>query len=90
MKIKKLAILVLAIALAVFAGIAISTLTSCNVQMIDTTWSFERAVISLPNGDAVEGEVVSWLDYKNSDMVQVTIDDKTYLTHSANVVLISE
>lgn len=62
----------------------------CNAQIVDTTWSFEKAVVGLPNGDIVEGKVESWGDYENSDMIQVKIDGKTYLTHSANVVLISE
>ena len=65
-------------------------LSGCNMQMIDTTWSFERAIIFLPNGEKIEGTVSSWGDYESSDMMQVTIDDKTYLTHSSNVVLISE
>lgn len=66
------------------------TFVGCNVQMADTTWSFERGIVNLQNGKTIEGEVQSWLDYENSDMIQVKINDKTYLTHSANVVLISE
>lgn len=68
-----------------------STMVSCgNVTMFDTTYSFERVMIAMPDGTVVEGECTSWLDFENSDMVQVTVDGKTYLTHSANVVLISE
>lgn len=63
---------------------------SCNRSIIDTTYSFERAVISLPNGEIVSGPVDSWADYENSDMIQVEIYGKTYLTHISNVVLISE
>lgn len=64
--------------------------TSCgNMNIIDTTWSFEEAYIKMPNGDVIHGKVTSWDDYENSDMVQVTIDGKTYLTHSCNVVLVS-
>lgn len=66
-------------------------------SIIDTTWSFERAIISLPDpagkfGDYfyVEGNVDSWKDFENSDMIQVRIDGVTYLTHSSNVILISE
>jgi hypothetical protein len=61
-----------------------------NRQSFDTTWSFERAIIFLPDGEKIEGEVTSWRDYGESDMMQVTIEGKTYLTHSSNVVLISE
>lgn len=66
------------------------TLTACNRTPIDTTFSFERAIICLPNGEIVEGEVQSWRDYDNSDQIQVKVDGVTYLTHIANVVLISD
>jgi hypothetical protein len=61
----------------------------CNMQILDTTYSYEYAYIALPNGEVVEGEVDSWVDYE-SDAVQVVIDGKTYLTHYENVVLISD
>lgn len=63
---------------------------ACNAQIVDTVLKYEKAVIGLPNGDSVSGKVESWCDYENSDMIQVKIDGKTYLTHSSNVVLISE
>lgn len=62
----------------------------CNKQIADTTWSFEKAVVGLPDGSSVGGKVESWCDYENSDMIQVKINGKTYLTHSMNVVLIAE
>lgn len=61
-----------------------------NYQFFDTTYRFDYAQIAMPDGSVVEGEVQSWMDYENSDMIQVKIDDTTYLTHSVNVVLISE
>jgi hypothetical protein len=65
-------------------------MSGCNRQLIDTTWSFEKAIIFLPDGEKIEGKVTSWGDYDNSDMIQVSVDGKMYLTHSSNVVLISE
>ena len=65
-------------------------LVGCNRQLIDTTYSFDRAIISLPNGEIVEGEVQSWKDFDDGDQVQVKINGKTYLVHTMNVVLISE
>ena len=61
-----------------------------NMSVIDTTWSFEKAIIFLPDGEKLEGKVSTWNDYDGSDMIQVTIAGKTYLTHSSNVVMISE
>ena len=69
--------------------ILLCCMTGCNKQLIDTTYSFERAIIYLPNGEIVEGEVSSWKDYEG-DQIQVKIDGKTYLVHSSNIVLISE
>lgn len=71
-------------------GLLIGTLTGCNLQMIDTTWSFEKAIICLPNGEIIEGEVESWTDFEDGDQVQIKIDGKQYLTHMSNVILISE
>lgn len=74
----------------VAAVILVLSLVGCgNRQLIDTTYTFDRAIINLPNGDVVEGEVKSWKDY-DGDQIQVKIDDTTYLTHVSNVVLISE
>lgn len=66
------------------------TFCGCNKQLIDTTYSFDKAIISLPNGDVVEGEVQSWTDYEDGDQIQVVIDGKTYLVHSSQIVMINE
>lgn len=66
------------------------TFTACNKQIIDLTYSYERAIIELPNGDVVAGKVDSWTDYEDGDQLQVKIDGKQYLVHSSNVVLISD
>lgn len=73
------------------ALIAALTLTACgNQQIFDTTYTFDRAIISMPDGSVVEGKVQSWKDYEDGDQIQVVIDGKTYLTHATNVVLIAE
>ena len=64
--------------------------THGNRRLIDNKNHFDRAIISLPNGEVVDGKISSWLDYTNSDVVQITIGGKTYLTHYANVVMIDE
>ena len=74
--------IVLVAAAAIFAG--------CNKQMVDLTYSYEYAIIGLPNGETVEGKVSSWTDFEDGDQIQVKIDGKTYLVHSSNIVLISD
>ena len=76
-----------AIALAL---ILMLSLTACNKQMVDLTYSYERAILSLPNGEVIEGKVSSWTDFEDGDQIQVRIDGKTYLVHSSNIVLISD
>lgn len=67
-----------------------STMLYGNKQLIDTTYTYERAILSLPNGEIIEGKVKSWTDFKDGDQIQVNIDGKQYLVHSENIVLISE
>ena len=61
-----------------------------NRQLVDWKNRFNYAVIRLPNGEVAEGKVTSWLDYDDSDVVQITMNGKTYLTHYMNVCLINE
>ena len=60
-----------------------------NKQLVDLTYTYDYAVILMPDGSIVKGKVQSWIDFEDGDQIQVRIDGKTYLTHSMNVVLIS-
>lgn len=64
--------------------------TACgNHQFIDTTWTYNYAIIELPNGEIVEGAVESWNDYEG-EQLQVKINGVTYLTNSFHCVLIKK
>lgn len=65
-------------------------LAGCNRSLIDTTYKFDYVQIELPNGTVVGGKIQSWKDFDDGDQIQVTIDGKTYLTHSSRVVLVTE
>ena len=80
----------IAIAVAAVLFIGILLLAGCNKQLVDLTYSYEYAIIALPNGEVVEGKVTSWTDFEDGDQLQIKIDGKTYLVHSSNVVLISD
>ena len=82
MKKRLMAVLAAAMVLACLAG--------CNKQMVDLTYSYERAILVLPNGEVIEGKVSSWTDFEDGDQIQVKIEGKTYLVHSSNIVLISD
>lgn len=63
------------------------TLVGCNKQVVDLKYNFNKAIIKLPDGTIVQGEVYSWRDYEDGDQIQVNIEGVTYLVHSANCVL---
>lgn len=77
------------IALALALVLLCSILGSCNMTVFDTTYSFEEAVIFRADGEQ-RVKIKNWCDYENSDMIQITLaNGEVYLTHSANVILIS-
>lgn len=78
------------IILAIAIVLIIATFAGCNRMLMDTTYSFERAIIQLPNGKVIEGDVEGWMDFEDGDQIQVKINGITYLVHSSKVVLISE
>lgn len=75
------------IIIAMMAALAIA-LTGCsfNRQIIDVTYGFKYAVL---NGETIE--IKSWKDFDNSDQIQFTdVNGITYLTHSSNVILMTD
>lgn len=78
------------VSLGIAAALLIGVKCIYNRQIFDMTYSYEYALLWLPGGELVEGKVDSWRDFDDGDQIQVKIDGVTYLTHFANVVLISE
>ena len=72
--------------------ITVLMMTGCslgNRQIgLDFKQSFDEAIIILHNGEIIEGKVDSWRDFDESDVVQVTVEGVTYLTHYSNVILL--
>ena len=64
--------------------------TGCNKQIVDFNYSFNRAIIKLPNGQVIDGEISSWRDFDDGDQIQLKINGSTYLTHISNVVMIAD
>ena len=63
----------------------------CNKEVVDRArYKYDYAYVLLPTGEVIEGKVESWNDFPNetTDEVQVTIEGKTYFTHSVNIVLV--
>lgn len=75
----------------VCGAVMLFALVGCgNKTMFDTTYTFNRAVIQMPDGEIIKGDVQTWKDYADGDQIQVKIDGVIYLVHSSNVVLIAE
>lgn len=85
MKAKRVLCMFAAILLVV--AMMLMFLTGCNRQVIDTTFSYDNAILALPDGSVVSGKIESWKDYDDGDQIQVKIDGVTYLVHSANIAL---
>lgn len=72
-------------------GIFAFACVSCNQQIIDTTYTFDRAIIQISNDEVIEIDVASWKDYDDSDQIQVkSKDGTTYLVHSSKITLIND
>ena len=63
-----------------------ASLTACNKQVTDLTYSYSWTQIKMPDGSIVEGKLDSWKDY-DGEQIQVTIDGTTYLVSSINLVM---
>lgn len=52
--------------------------------------TFTYCYVVLGGKEIVKGSITQWRDYENSDVVQVLVNGKFYLTHYSNVVLIAD
>lgn len=60
-----------------------------NRSWFDTTYTFTEAIVFRGDGEE-RVTITKWLDFENSDMIQITKQNgETYLTHSSNVILIA-
>ena len=74
----------------ILALLMVLSTTGCgNYTYFDFQYTFNRAIIQLPDGEVVEGKIDSWTDYEG-DQLQIEIDGTVYLVHAANAVMIAE
>ena len=52
--------------------------------------TFTYCYIVLGGQEVARGAITQWRDYDNSDVVQVLVNGKFYLTHYSNVVMIAD
>jgi len=75
--------------MAAVAALCVGMLTACgNKKLIDTNYTFDRAIIQLADGTVVDTKIKSWSDY-DGEQIQVIAEDGTvYLTSSFRCDLI--
>ena len=52
--------------------------------------TFTYAYVMLDGTEIVKGYINQWRDYEDSDVIQVMIGGKYYLTHYSNVVMVAD
>ena len=87
---KKVVVLValLLIGLAVLSGCEYKT--GNRITGGKDVQTFTYAYIRLDGQEIVKGYINQWRDYDDSDVVQVMIGGRYYLTHYSNVVMIAD
>lgn len=84
-KILKISVLVIMIIVMMFI------LTGCNQTIIDTNYTFDRAIVVLNDGTKMEIQIKEWTDYSDGEQIQIKgKDGKTYLVSSFNTILIKD
>lgn len=87
------------VALVMVLAIVTLLLSSCDESYYKTgnritggkdVQTFTYAYIVLDGQEIAKGAITQWRDYENSDVVQVLVNGKYYLTHYSNVVLIAD
>lgn len=87
---KKLALIALLAAVVAMLCGCDSVQTGNRVVAGKDVQTFTYAYIALGGERMVEGYITQWRDYDESDVVQVMIDGKYYLTHYTNVLMIAD
>lgn len=87
------------LALVMVLVIATLLLSSCDESYYKTgnritggkdVQTFTYAYVVLGGQEIARGAITQWRDYENSDVVQVLVNGKYYLTHYSNVVMIAD
>ena len=71
---------------------ALFMLSGCgNMDMFDTNYTFDYAIVEFPGEDVRKIEISQWKDYENGEQIQIITKDGTvYLVSSFNCVLVRD
>ena len=88
----KIALLIclLMVCVFLFAGCEEAHKTGNRITSGKDVQTFTYAYIVLDGQEIAKGAITQWRDYDNSDVVQVLVNGKYYLTHYSNVVMVAD
>ena len=87
---KVIGLMAVVVALALMLTACGEVKTGNRVVSGSDVQTFTYAYIALGGERLIHGYITQWRDYDNSDVVQVMIDGKYYLTHYSNVVMVAD
>ena len=68
-----------------------SSVAGCgNMDLIDTNFTYNKAIIDLQDGTSIKVDVKQWRDYEGEQLQIISRDGKTYLVSAFNCTLIKE
>ena len=85
-----LLMLIITVCVFVFAGCESMNKTGNRITGGKDVQTFTYCYIVLGGQEIARGSITQWRDYKDSDVVQVLVNGKFYLTHYSNVVMIAD
>lgn len=79
------------ITLTLVLALLVTMLTGCgNMDLWDTNYTFDRAIIKMPNGEVLEVENKQWCDYEGEQVQIIAKDGTVYLVSTYNCILIND
>lgn len=85
-----IAVVLLIACVFIFTGCENAHKTGNRITGGKDVQTFTYCYVVLGGQEIVRGAITQWRDYDNSDVVQVLVNGKFYLTHYTNVVLIAD
>lgn len=77
------------IAVVLITILAMCTLAGCGNQKFFGDNTYRYAIIALPDGTVVKGELEYWCAY-GDNRFHVTVNGQSYFTSTVNIVMMSE
>ena len=81
-------VVILTAVLLVLTGVSVICKGCGNMSILDLHWTFDEAIVKMPDGKCERIKLVGWHDFEQSDMIQIETEEQVFCTHSANVILI--